>query len=548
MEPERPAEKPVKGKGWFALFKDLWELFVAAPFMIGIVYGVPSILVILGLYAALIIALNGAFIFFELNIRIDETGMDLRVFLIFLALPVYWVVSALFALFARISNDFGSDTPLKTLDKESNLEPPSDEGPGLLEIDAPSESLETPPLKPWQPIASALDQRAWSGLFHFKNIGIVLAGGGAKGVYQAGAMKAIYEFLQAQQALDRVVSVSGSSIGSWNTVFWLANLLDPATGDGTRSAHELWWTQTKVRKLVRPAVPILPGISRYLMSTGPWQRQFERVFNQAGTAPHARLNKILTANSPIHFYITRTNVLRGRLSFGTNNPHAVGQSQMAKTHDLDQSRKTTSMNRLKEDVFTSMGIPPVFRYSFLTGMDVEEWCEDGGVLDNLPVRLATAFDDIDLLFVLPLTASFFQRELPRMLVTRLMRVIDMRGGMLERNSLKMIYLFNMRYVLSGNRNPVPAFIIAPGQPLSIGTMDFFKLRRHGQGVFDQMYLATKQALKEFSDPKNLWKFYDAYHRMKMSPDRVLPPEGYVRMAIVDPAWETNNQFDYEDRF
>jgi hypothetical protein len=35
-------------------------------------------------------------------------------------------------------------------------------------------------------------------------IGLVLAGGGAKGAYQAGAMKGIYEFLEKNNVLDKV--------------------------------------------------------------------------------------------------------------------------------------------------------------------------------------------------------------------------------------------------------------------------------------------------------------------------------------------------------
>ena len=56
-------------------------------------------------------------------------------------------------------------------------------------------------------------------------IGLVLAGGGAKGAYQAGAMKGIYEFLEQNNVLDKVRMISGTSIGSWNSMFWLAGLI-----------------------------------------------------------------------------------------------------------------------------------------------------------------------------------------------------------------------------------------------------------------------------------------------------------------------------------
>lgn len=47
-------------------------------------------------------------------------------------------------------------------------------------------------------------------LDNVKRIGIVLAGGGAKGAFQAGAMKAIYRFLEEQDALDKVKVVVGT--------------------------------------------------------------------------------------------------------------------------------------------------------------------------------------------------------------------------------------------------------------------------------------------------------------------------------------------------
>jgi Patatin-like phospholipase len=61
-------------------------------------------------------------------------------------------------------------------------------------------------------------------------IGIVLAGGAAKGAYQAGAMTAIYEFLDCHNALDNVKVIAGTSVGSWNAMFWLAGLIKSPKG------------------------------------------------------------------------------------------------------------------------------------------------------------------------------------------------------------------------------------------------------------------------------------------------------------------------------
>ena len=61
--------------------------------------------------------------------------------------------------------------------------------------------------------------------FGKKPIGIVLAGGGAKGAFQAGAMKAIYRYLAERNALDNVKVIACTSVGSWNALFWLAGLI-----------------------------------------------------------------------------------------------------------------------------------------------------------------------------------------------------------------------------------------------------------------------------------------------------------------------------------
>jgi predicted acylesterase/phospholipase RssA len=60
------------------------------------------------------------------------------------------------------------------------------------------------------------------GLAAYHSLGIILAGGGAKGAYQAGALKAIYRFLQQHGALGKVRMIAGTSIGAWNAMFWLA--------------------------------------------------------------------------------------------------------------------------------------------------------------------------------------------------------------------------------------------------------------------------------------------------------------------------------------
>jgi patatin-like phospholipase len=74
---------------------------------------------------------------------------------------------------------------------------------------------------------------------HIERIGIILAGGGAKGAYQAGALKAIHEFLSDYNALHKVKMIAGTSIGAWNAMFWLGGMID--TTDRKQPSLENWW-------------------------------------------------------------------------------------------------------------------------------------------------------------------------------------------------------------------------------------------------------------------------------------------------------------------
>jgi hypothetical protein len=62
--------------------------------------------------------------------------------------------------------------------------------------------------------------------------------------------------------------------------------------------------------------------------------------------------------------------------------------------------------------------------------------------DNLPIRFGTDVEECDLLFVLPLNASFAEEPNPRSILKRLIRVMNVRQGVLERNAFKRVYRRN----------------------------------------------------------------------------------------------------------
>ena len=147
----------------------------------------------------------------------------------------------------------------------------------------------------------------------------------------------------------------------------------------------------------------------------------------------------------MHFYFTRSNVALGKLEFTTNRndlstvkknlPPELRPRQLA-TPDIWKAAR--SVDDVHHAVFASMDIPPLFKNIEID----EELFEDGGVVDNLPIRFGTEFENCDLLFILPLNASFEQKPDPHSILKRLFRVMDVRQGVLERNSFKMVYLYN----------------------------------------------------------------------------------------------------------
>jgi NTE family protein len=360
-------------------------------------------------------------------------------------------------------------------------------------------------------------------LAHVDKIGIVLAGGGAKGAFQAGAMKAIYEFLADRGALQKVKVISATSIGSWNALFWLADLIAPAEG-AKRSAHEEWWREIRLRYLIAPSW-YWPGFRNSFFDTGPWQRQFDNLFGQGTIA-----DKLV--DSPIHFYFTRSHVRSGRLECTTNNVHAHDLPRVTFTRITSRHGKEQFLEAVRDGVFASMDLPPMFPYK---EMD-DEVFEDGGVIDNLPVMFA-AMESCDLIFVLPLNSDFNAEPNTRSLLSRFIRVMDVRQGALERGNLKTQYLYNelavlrkyahelqdrlveaklplpelddremaatLKYALDRKHNASRLFAICPQRTFvetTINTPEFWKHRAAGR-AFALMYRQTNSALENHFDPK-----------------------------------------------
>lgn len=334
-------------------------------------------------------------------------------------------------------------------------------------------------------------------------IGLVLSGGGAKGVYQAGALAAVREFLEREGALPYVRTVAATSVGTWNAMFWLTGRI----ADGTLRS---WWTSRAATDIVSPA-PYVPYLRNYLLRNGPWRRQFDRLFGH-------RADDIAAAGPP-WIYFTRTNVDRAALEAATNRgPEArywqrasdgEGYEPAGRIVDEEVGRYALRSGReLRTAVFTSMDIPPLFPRHH----EDDHAFEDGGVLDNLPIRYATRLEGCNLLFVLPLNASFRTEHSDRSIVRRLTRVMTVRQGALERTALRDISLYNRLIEAGGpepgftgagdclgelHLKPVTTFCVAPGPSMEIGTFGFPEVPDGGGRAFDRMFRATREELERF---------------------------------------------------
>jgi predicted acylesterase/phospholipase RssA len=338
-------------------------------------------------------------------------------------------------------------------------------------------------------------------------IGIVLAGGGAKGVYQAGALRALWEFLKANDALPYVRMIAGTSIGSWNAMFWLTGQVIGDHGNDGRLYE--WWTSARLSSVVNPTL-YRPVHTNYLAGNQVWRRQFAELF--AGK----------NVDRLPYFYLTRTNVKQALLDYTTNRkPQALSPGQLPNYRQLsnvDASQdQPVPIQQLASAVFASMDIPPAFkRLSDGSG----QLYEDGGVIDNLPIQFATWCEGCNLLFVLPLNATFAEQVSNVSIISRMARVLDVRQGILERNALTEISLYNqiIKAQAAGgpagpdkltevHTKPSTTFCICPGPELEVGTFGFWSLKSHGRACYQLMYDATRAELNRFDfslDNNDVW--------------------------------------------
>jgi predicted acylesterase/phospholipase RssA len=304
--------------------------------------------------------------------------------------------------------------------------------------------------------------------------------------------------------------IAGTSIGSWNSMFWVTKQVKADSWD--RGPLYEWWTSARLSTVVNPAFYI-PTRRNYLAGNQVWRKNFDDLFSGKMFAPLP------------YFYLTRTNVRTALLDFTTNRKQQPGLGTLPAYRGLAnvdrEQDDTPSTDVIKSAVFASMDIPPAFRRLQDAGGNSYE---DGGVIDNLPIQFATWCEGCNLLFVFPLNATFAGQPSDASILARMARVLNVRQGILERDSLKDISLYNR--VIEGEQakeklaqeSPAPpsvttdtsknklsevhskpstTFCICPAPPLKVGTFGFWSLKHHGRKCFKLMYDATRNELAKF---------------------------------------------------
>ncbi|HXZ87252.1 MAG TPA: patatin-like phospholipase family protein [Candidatus Binataceae bacterium] len=357
---------------------------------------------------------------------------------------------------------------------------------------------------------------------HIQSIGIILGGGGAKGAYQAGALKAIYEFLESYGALGKVKMIAGTSVGAWNAMFWLAGMME-SRGGGVPSI-ESWWKSISFGGLIDFPWLYLPLWSNSLLSVTPWREAFLDLFKR-------RLEHLFAAGPRVHFYVTRADLSRGVTSYVTNW-HGIGERVSELGLEKDDNYGSfdvidageTALGRLADAIFSSMSLPPLYRTAKADGSAYEE----GTLSESLPLRFAAPIEKCDLVFVLPLDGGHAPGSRRRPLLRRMLRVMDSRKDALSHAALKNADMIN-RYsermdrikfgvnalapnvhgdglgaeALVGLREEVAEFnqeyrrlyifTISPSGRLELGDFGLWK-RREAEDAFDLMYVQTRREL------------------------------------------------------
>jgi NTE family protein len=220
-------------------------------------------------------------------------------------------------------------------------------------------------------------------------IAIVLAGGGARGAYEIGALSVILPALAARG--ERPQIVLGTSVGALNAA-WLAAHADLEADELVAAALEVW-SAIGFRDVLRPLVTVggSARIGRYLagaalgrgrldalLDPSPLRQTVERLIPFDRLAANAAAGRVSVAVSATALRTGRTVV------FVAGRGEVPGE-------DLTRGITYVKPARLTGDhVRASAAIPAAFPAVFVDDDVAPGWYVDGGTRMNTPIKPALA--------------------------------------------------------------------------------------------------------------------------------------------------------------
>ena len=222
-------------------------------------------------------------------------------------------------------------------------------------------------------------------------VALVLAGGGARGAYEAGALSALLPELEARGERPRILM--GTSVGALNVAFLAANAhlpTDQLIADALAIWESITWSE----------------VARRLVSGGSLSRLGEYAGEVLGV-PGARLRSLLdpdplrrTLRERIDFAQLEHNVRAGRLDAAGVIATSALSGRSVVFHDGAASPSADRRRGIdyvatplaEEHVLASAAIPVVFPAVHVVEPEIARgWYYDGGTRLNTPIKPALAF-------------------------------------------------------------------------------------------------------------------------------------------------------------
>jgi NTE family protein len=321
-------------------------------------------------------------------------------------------------------------------------------------------------------------------------VALVLAGGGARGAYEAGALSVLLPVLEQRGERPRILI--GTSVGALNVSFLAANAHLP-TSELIANALAIWesvrWTE----------------IARRLVSGGSLLRLGEYAGEVLGL-PGARLESLLdpeplrvTLRERIDFEQLQDNVQRGKLDAAGVVATSALTSRSVVFHsglhspppDHRRGIHYVATQLAEEHVLASAAIPAIFPAVQVNRPQAARgWYIDGGTRLNTPIKPALQFGAARLVVVAlnslaPGAPQLAGEQRPDALEGAGQILLGLLGDQLTADVLTLASV-NVLIAASGKRTlaakrRVPYIVIAPATRDAIGQCALRVVREHYSG-------------------------------------------------------------------